>query len=151
MPKRDAVAEELNLAEGNLEQIRSILFGAQARGFEQRLADLEVLMHTLNTQLIRDMNSHLEALKSQLQQEAQERQIADQSLQGALDQSVDALSDKVAAEVKQLRLEDKALNKQIEQLAAQLEASTQELNFKKADRVVLADLLSGMAQRIRED
>lgn len=161
MSKR-GVVEETKAAENpdaHLEQIRSILFGQQMLEFERKLASLEDRLQANATQMNQGLLERITALESRLvgllEQEAQERQIADHSLQGSLDAAVDNLEGKLASQMKEMRadLKDqgKELNKKLDQLGSHLQTAIDELRLHKTDRKTLADLLANMADKLRKD
>lgn len=161
MSKRGAV-EEIKAAENpdtHLEQIRSILFGQQMLEFERKLGSLEDRIQANATQMNQGLLERIAALESRLvgllEQEAQERQIADNSLQGSLDAAVDNLEGKLASQMKEMRadLKDqgKELNKKLDQLDSHLQTAIDELRLHKTDRKTLADLLANMADKLRKD
>lgn len=157
-----AAEEPLMSAENpdaNLEQIRVILFGQQMREFEHKLRGLEERtsenqgqMHTALLERLGSLESRLSDL---LSQETQERQIADNSLQSSLDSAVDKLEARLASEIKDVRADlkeqGKEIDKKMDQLGNQLQAAIDELRLQKTDRVALANLLSGVAEKLRKD
>ncbi len=142
----------------NLEQIRLILFGPQMQAFEQKLRSLEQRLQESTQQLNQVLLERITALENRLvgllEQEAQERQIADQSLQGGLDAAVDSLEDKLATQMKEtqaeLKEQSRDFNKRLDQLSAHLQTTIEELRLQKADRAALADLLAYMADTLRK-
>lgn len=161
MSKRGA-AEETRAAENpdaHLEQIRSILFGQQMLEFERKLKGLEDRIQANATQMNQGLLERIAALESRLagllEQEVQERQIADNSLQGSLDAAVDNLEGKLASQMKEMRadLKDqgKELNRKLDQLGSHLQTAIDELRLHKTDRKTLADLLANMADKLRKD
>ncbi len=155
---KHGVAEEPVSAENpdaHLEQIRSILFGAQVQSLEQKLLNLEQRLQTGADQMNQALHERIAALESQLtrrlQQEAEERQIADNSLQGNLDAAVDHLEERLASQVKELRGDLKDLGKRLDQLGTHLQNAIDELRSNKADRKTLADLLASLADQLRKD
>ncbi|GIW27083.1 MAG: hypothetical protein KatS3mg070_0446 [Meiothermus sp.] len=141
--------------EAHLEQIRTILFGQQMLTIEQKLQGLEQRTTELNQELLDRIASLEDRLAGLLRQEAEERQIADQALQGSLDTAVDNLEDKLASETKEIRAELKdqgrELNKKLDQVASSLQAAIEELRLHKTDRKVLANLLASMADSLQKD
>ncbi len=143
--------------EAHLEQIRVILFGQQMLEFEQKLQGLEQRLQERTGELNRALLDRIAAMENRLsgllQQEAEERQIADQALQGSLDSAVDNLEDKLASALKDLRadLKDqgKELSKKLDQMASSLQAAIEELRLNKTDRATLATLLEGLAQQLK--
>ncbi|WP_027878026.1 hypothetical protein [Meiothermus cerbereus] len=161
MSKRASV-EEIRTSENpeaHLEQIRSILFGQQMLEFEHKLQGLEQRLQERTTWLNQELLDRIAALENRLvgllQQEAEERQIADQALQGSLDTAVDSLEDRLASEMKEMRADlkeqGKELNKKLDQLASSLYAAIEELRLHKTDRAALAGLLVNLAQALQKD
>jgi hypothetical protein len=161
MSKRGAV-EETRVAENpdaHLEQIRSILFGQQMLEFERKLKSQEERIQASTNQVHQGLVDRIAALENRLvgllEQEAQERQIADNTLHGSLDAAVDKLEGNLASQVKEMRadLKDqgKELSKKLDQLGSSLQAAIEELRLHKTDRKTLADLLANMADRLRKE
>ncbi|MDT7920972.1 MAG: hypothetical protein RQ868_10330 [Meiothermus sp.] len=157
MSKR-ASAEEIRTSENpeaHLEQIRSILFGQQMLEFEHKLQGLEQRLQERTTWLNQELLDRIAALENRLvgllQQEAEERQIADQALQGSLDAAVDSLEDRLASEMKEMRADLKEQGKKLDQLASSLYAAIEELRLHKTDRAALAGLLVNLAQALQKD
>jgi len=142
----------------SLDQVRNILFGQQVREFERKLASLEAHFQqsstAMNQALLERIATLEKALTTRLEQETQEREIGDSSLQSSLDRAVDDLESRLASGMKEMRadLKDqgKETNKKIEQLVTRLEAALAELRLQKTDRVALADLLGGVADKLRK-
>lgn len=108
MSKR-GVAEETKGPENpdaHLEQIRSILFGQQMLEFERKLQGLEQRVQNSAEQMNQSLLERIAAVESRvvglLEQEAQEREIADQSLQENLDTAVSNLEGELASQMKEL-------------------------------------------------
>jgi len=157
MSKRASV-EEIRTSENpeaHLEQIRSILFGQQMLEFEHKLQGLEQRLQERTTWLNQELLDRIAALENRLvgllQQEAEERQIADQALQGSLDAAVDSLEDRLASEMKEMRADLKEQGKKLDQLASSLYAAIEELRLHKTDRAALAGLLVNLAQALQKD
>jgi len=108
----------------------------------------------MNQALLERIATLEKALTTRLEQETQEREIGDSSLQSSLDRAVDDLESRLASGMKEMRadLKDqgKETNKKIEQLVTRLEAALAELRLQKTDRVALADLLGGVADKLRK-
>ncbi len=161
MSKRGAI-EETRAAENpdaHLEQIRSILFGQQMLEFEHKLQGLEKRVQDNSAQMNQSLLDRIAALENRLvgllQQESEERQIADHALQGSLDTAVDNLENKLAAQMNEMRADlkeqGKELHRKLDQLAAGLQASIDELRLQKTDRAALANLLVGLAEKLRKE
>ncbi|MDX2004225.1 MAG: hypothetical protein SFU83_03020 [Meiothermus sp.] len=143
----------------NLEQIRLILFGQQMREFDRKLGGLEERFaqsaSSMNQALLDRIGALENRLSGLLSQEADDRQIADRDLQNSLDSAVDALQTRLAAEIKDLRSDlreqGKETHKKMDNLGASLQAAVDELRLQKTDRVALANLLAGVADKLRKD
>lgn len=144
--------------DASLDQVRNILFGQQVREFDTRLKSMEVQFQLSSQSLQSDLLERIarleKELSARLEQEADERQISDNALQANLDKAAEDLDSRLSSEAKELRhdLKDqgKDLNKKIEALSAQMQAAIDELRLHKTDRMALADLLGGVAERLRK-
>lgn len=145
--------------EAHLEQIRAILFGQQMLAIEQKLRDLEQHLQAQTAALKQELLDRIVALENRLvglvQQETEERQIADHALQGSLDTAVDSLEDKLASARKEmwaeLKGQGKELDKKLDQVASSLQGTIEELRLHKTDRKALAELLTSMADSLQKD
>ena len=145
--------------DANLEQIRLILFGQQMREFDRKLGGLEQRFTENSANLNQGLLDRIAALENRLSglltQESEERQMADRDLQNSLDSAVDSLQGKMSSELKELRAElrdqGKEINKKMDALGANLQAAIEELRLQKTDRMVLANLLTGLAENLRKD
>ncbi|MCS7069364.1 MAG: hypothetical protein N2Z75_05065 [Meiothermus sp.] len=157
MSKRGAV-EETQATENHLEQIRSILFGQQMLEFEGKLRGLEQRVQENAAQMNQGLLDRIAALESRLvgllEQETQEREIADRSLQDSLEAAVGNLEGELASQMKEMRADlreqGKELSKKLDQLAGSLQAAIDELRLSKTDRSTLAQLLEGLAEKLRK-
>lgn len=158
----------------SLDKVRDILFGAQAREFEQRFALLEEQLLQKTDEARQESQRRLEALEAQVRQEV--KQLTDnlkaeqaqrtetikslasevKTLAQNLDQKINQLesrSTKGQGDLQQqLLAQTKALSTQLEQRAEVLQASLQReaknLDEGKANRVDLANLFTEMAKRL---
>lgn len=145
--------------EAHLEQIRAILFGQQMLAIEQKLRGLEQHLQAQTAALKQELLDRIAALENRLvglmQQETEERQIADHALQGSLDTAVDSLEDKLASTRKEmwaeLKGQGKELDKKLDQVASSLQDAIEELRLHKTDRKALAELLASMADSLQKD
>lgn len=163
--------------EGNVDQIREILFGGQLRDFERRFADLEDKLRRdierARTDLLKRgdnletlIHDQTEALTQQLKRlEADFRKhqgaTADQlkSLDEALREELDGADAKVQDALKVLRerlLKQSndaadALQQQSEEFSRNLSSATESLRESKVARDELAGFLSEMALRLNRD
>jgi len=161
----------------SIDKVRNILFGAQARQYEQKFSHLEALVQKEIANL-RDENKkmfdalekyikkELESLTDQLDTEKDERTEAVDELAGVLKDTNKHLEKKVAKldekNVKGQRdLQDQILQQskdlmaeirsKHEEIFASLKQSVSELNKDKTDRVALANLLMEVSMRLKEE
>jgi len=161
-------------ADGNVEQIREILFGGQMRDYEQRFASLEERLTRNVEQISQNFENRLEKLDQFANQEfgkfseliAQERAAREQSRdQGSRDLEEASrkaetrfaeLQESLAKEANDLQQQLKdhieELSSMIhdteEQLSKSLAAETQKLTDSSVRRDDLAALLNDIAQRL---
>ena len=155
----EEVVPPIESPDQNLEQIRLILFGQQMREFDRKLGGLEERFNqnsaSMNQGLLERIAALENRLSSLLSQESDDRQIADRDLQNSLDNAVDSLQTKLASEIKDLRADlreqGKETHKKMDNLGASLQAAIEELRLQKTDRVALANLLAGVADKLRKD
>ena len=171
-----AAASEL-AGVGNVDQIRDIIFGSQMRDYESRFQRLEErLLNELTTMrhetgnrvdaLESYMRSELDALNNRLGKERDEREADDKELSEDLKKlskelmrKLSHLDDSVASQNRDLReqllTQSKSLSADInstrEQLNSALVQATNELQHSKTDRASLAELLSEMALRLKDE
>ncbi len=162
---------------GNVDQIRDIIFGSQMRDYESRFQRLEErLLNELTTMrnetgnrvdsLESYMRSELDALNNRLGKERDEREADDKELSEDLKKlskellrKLSHLDDSVASQNRDLReqllTQSKSLSADInstrEQLNSALVQATNELQHSKTDRASLAELLSEMALRLKDE
>jgi len=162
---------------GNLDQIRDILFGAQSRDLEKRIARLEDRLTRDTTDLRDDIRrrfdaielyarKEFEALEDRLKAEQSERSSAIDSVVRAFGDTTKSLErqsaqvdDHAAKGQRDLREQildrSKSLAEDIrrtsESLSAALERRFDTLEHEKADRSAVAALLSEMAMRLTSD
>jgi DNA anti-recombination protein RmuC len=158
----------------NLDKVRDILFGVQMREFERRFARLEDRLVKETNDLKDDVKKRLEALESyarqesealaaQLRTEQEARSEAHRDLSRELNETAKAFERRSATLDEQLakgqresrqqlleqyqRLSDEIRTK-MDDVLATLAREAHELRTDKADRAVLASLLSEMALRL---
>jgi len=160
--------------EGNIDQIRDIIFGAQMRDYEKRFARLEDKMLSEAASLRSETSSRLDALElyikqevsgllDQISQEREEREddtrhLSDQlsqkaqeadkkhgQLQQSLNQSKSELREALLEQSKTLLHEIQTVR---DTLNESLNRSNDELRDDKADRRALADMFSEIAMRL---
>ena len=162
---------------GDLESVRSILFGAQIREFDRRIAKLEERLERSMEALQDTVHRRFEALEAYAKEEfeaANKRLGAEQQprtdghehvtaelrdLTRALKEQRAQLEEQLAESERGLRTrlldQAKALTDDLQQKADALTALTErhaeELRTDKADRLALADLFDGLSMRLREE
>ncbi len=162
---------------GNVDQIRDIIFGSQMRDYESRFQRLEERLLSELTTMKNDtgtrvdalesyMRSEMDALNNRLGKERDEREADDKELtedikklSKELLRKLSHLDDSVASQNRELReqllTQSKSLSSDInatrEQLNSALVQATNELQHTKTDRASLAELLSEMALRLKDE
>ena len=164
-------------SEGNVDQIRQILFGGQMRDYEQRFDAIEkrlsqsierasASIDTKLEKLSENMQSEVEKINEQMKKEREERasdgkesRTEAQGLRDHMESGFVELEMQLANEIKELR---NTLLDQNEELATQIKASreavtkelqreTGELTDTKLARKDMAALLSDIASRLNND
>jgi hypothetical protein len=159
---------------GSVDKIRDILFGNQMRDFERRFAQMEDRLskagHDLRAETSKRLESlehffekEMDALKTRLKVESDERNNGDKALEDALksasdtlkkaiDHVEDRLSDHASEFRQQLLEQSKSLSSEIqakhEQASDELDARAGELDEAKIDRSTMAEYLIEMAMRL---
>jgi hypothetical protein len=110
----------------SLEKVRDILFGAQMRDNERRFAHLEEGLLKESADLREETGSRFDTLENFIKQE------------------IAALSDRVKAEMDEIR-------RQHEDLSLTLSRETRQLSSDKLDRVALANLFTELAIQLKKD
>jgi len=162
---------------GNVDQIRDIIFGSQMRDYESRFQGLEKrLMDELAASrkevgnrvdaLETYMHSEMDALNERLSVERSERENEDKEISDELKKTakeilkkLSSLDESVAKQNRELRQQlleqSKTLSSDIESTKTQLNQAltnaTDELRNSKTDRAALADLLSEVALRLKDE
>ena len=162
---------------GNLDKIRDILFGAQSRDLEQRIARLEERLAKDTADLRDDVKrrfaalelyarTELEALADRLKAEQTERTNAVDGVTQALANAVKSLERQIAQLDEQSAKGQRDLREQLleqskslaediqrtsESLSAALDKAVGALRHDKADRAAVATLLSEVALRLSSD
>ncbi|OQX13502.1 MAG: hypothetical protein BWK73_12020 [Thiothrix lacustris] len=153
----------------NLDMVRNILFGEQARENEKRLANLErfvkVWTNSVRDEMRKNMDSlnhEIHMLQDLLDQEAKAR-MADtattrkhfeqsskgiESLQHQLQSSDTTLNERITAEAKRL---SQLMEEQRNDLLNQLKQATEQLRQDKIDRKMLASLLDNLSHQLAGD
>jgi hypothetical protein len=162
---------------GNLEKIRTILFGSQMRDYEKRFTRLEERVLKVSTDLREEMRRSLDALEAYVKRELEtltdrlkgeqdERKVSLDDLSRELRDTghtlekkiaqVDEQASKIQRDLRQQLLEQsRVLSEDIrqkhEEIAAGLERALQELRVDKTDRSTLAALFTEVALRLNNE
>ena len=173
-PKGQAPAE---LAGGNIDKVRDIIFGGQMRDYERRFARLEERFLQETAELKDDVRRRLTALEQFVKDEtaslgeritAEQAARADETKDLARDWRENArvfekktgqLDDQIGRVQRELRQQILELHQnvgdemrqRIDDVLARLGRESTELRNDKADRVTLAALLTEMAMRLTND
>lgn len=166
-----------DLSGGNLDKIREILFGTQARGFEKRLTRLEERLIKETTDLREDLKKRFDSLEAYIKKEAEslsdrlkieERERAENvsDLSRELKDSTRNLEKRLAQLDDQVTKNNREINQQLadrsrsladeirqkyEELSALLEREAEELRVEKTDRAMLAALFTEVALRLNNE
>ena len=165
--------EQLDTSGGNVEQIREILFGGHIRAFDERFElvesrlakETDALRKALEKRILdleRLLKEHREEAGDRLDAETSNRELALNKLELALGQSrVDAenqmaaMEDRFASELKQIKVEMKAIHKELATALAKADREQKKglenLNQAKVARRDLAGLLRGLAQNLQPE
>jgi uncharacterized protein YoxC len=161
----------------SIDKVRDILFGNQVREFERRFARLEERMLKETNDLKEDMQTRLaaleqyarkenESLADQIRAEQQDRLEANSGLSRELQETARSLERRTTTLDDQLTKSQRELRQQlldqhqrltddirrkVDDVLARLARETQELRSDKADRTILASLLTEMAMRLTND
>jgi len=173
----EATSAEEVMAGGNLDKIRSILFGAQAKEFERRFSGLESALQTELRQIRDELKSQTEMLESYFKGELKEvatKQRKEQSKRESevdridaqateqkrhFDKKLDDLEDSFENRIGEVResllrqgqqLSD-SLQKGLEALRSEADERMEQLGVGKADRLALAGMFSEMSMRLTNE
>jgi DNA repair exonuclease SbcCD ATPase subunit len=180
--KRPAAAREGGgtaevLGSGNLDQVREILFGAQSRGVEKRIARLEDELPKRVAEMREELKRgiatleayarhEIDSLNERLRAEGKERTEADDELSGRLEETakavrkeigqLDARSTAAQRDLRQHLLDqakrlDDEIQRRADDLAAALARAVEELRSEKADRKAVAGILHEVAMRLTDE
>jgi hypothetical protein len=165
------------LGSGNLDQVREILFGAQSRSLEKRLARMEEELPRRFAELRDELRRGLTALETyarqeidslnvRLKSEGQERVAGEEAFAVKAEETsrtlrkdlaqLDERSESGQRELRQHILEqskrlDEEIGRRVEELAATLGRSIDELRAEKVDRTAMAGALHEVAIRLTDD
>jgi DNA repair exonuclease SbcCD ATPase subunit len=161
---------------GSIDKIRDILFGAQSRDFDKRMARLEERIAKETAELRDEMKKRLDSIQAYAQKEIEDlgdrikaeqaertealREIARELKETAssLEKKLGQLDDQSMKGQRELRQQildqSKSLSEEIRQrheaLAAAMEREIEELREQKTDRSALAALFTEMALRVSD-
>jgi seryl-tRNA synthetase len=165
------------LGTGNLDQVREILFGAQSRGLEKRLARLEEDLPKRFTEIREELKrglasleayarTEIDSLNERLRAEVKERDKGDEAASARLDEAGKSLRKDLAqfgeratsaerdlrqqllAQAKRL---DDDIQRRTDDLAAALVRAVEELRSEKADRKAVAGIFHEVALRLTDE
>ncbi len=175
--EREKIAGKNLITEGNLDQVRDILFGAQLKELDKKSVDLETLIktelqHTQNEfrsrlGILEDfIKSEVVSLTAKIKKEVLERSSDGERLTDRLDDhkrlsqsrlgELEELLDSTGRETRDMILEQSrnltdAAEKNYETLKATLAEKANGLHENKTDRAALAQMFSDMAIRLGND
>jgi uncharacterized membrane-anchored protein YjiN (DUF445 family) len=164
-------------ARSNLDKIRDILFGTQARESDARFAALEKRLAQETDELRNELNRRFESLESLLRREIaalgerlyaeqQERNAVATGLAEAQHSAVQMFDEKIAHLINQVNERHQEVNQKIdyhanalaeqlrqrhEESAQMLERTAQELRANKADRASLAMFFADIAHKLNPE
>lgn len=170
-----AATENDDIDFGELDKVRSILFGAQSRQHQQRLewmedhfgSEVEALKETLEDQIAalgKKVKKEDEALSRRLSTEQQQRAEADAALDEALQALAQSLQENRAQLDRRIDETESALRKALrdeankaakdraarfDELSARMEQAVAQLSDAKTDRFDLADFFDALSAQLR--
>ena len=165
------------MAGGNLDKIRSILFGAQAKEFERRFSGLETSLQTELRQIRDDLKNQTEMLESYFKGEIKETSAKQRKEQSKRESEVDRIDaratdqkrhfdtklndleesfEKRIGEVRESLLRQgqqltDSLQKGLEALRSEMDERLEQLGVAKTDRLALAGMFSEMSMRLTNE
>jgi DNA repair exonuclease SbcCD ATPase subunit len=165
------------LGGGNLDQVREILFGAQSRGMDKRLARLEEELPKRVAEIREELKrgianletyarKEIDSLNERLNAESKERGKDDEELGAKLDEAARGLRKEVAqlgerstAAQRELRQQildqakrlDDEIQRRTDDLTSALARAVEELRSEKADRKAVAGILHEVAMRLTDE
>lgn len=165
------------MAGGNLDKIRDILFGAQARDYERKFATLEDRLLKESAELRNDLKRRFDSLELYIKKEIEvvtDRVKAEQSeradsmkelvrelkdLAMTMDKKAGQLEDQASRAQRELRQQlldqSKSLSEEVQthrkDLSAALDQAVQQLRTEKTDRASLAALFMEASMRLNNE
>jgi len=175
--QRDGGGAAEVLGSGNLDQVREILFGAQSRGVEKRLARVEEELPKRVAEMREELKRgiatleayarhEIDSLNERLRAESKERGAGDEDLSRRLDESgktlrkeISGLDERATVAQRDLRQHlldqakrlDDEIQRRCDDLAAALARAVEELRSEKADRKAVAGILHEVAMRLTDE
>jgi len=176
-PNRSQFVETVRPEGGNLDKIRDILFGPQARDYDRRLARLEERLVKEAVDLRADLKTRYDALELYIKKEVaalgdrlttehNERAESGRKFTYDMKEMGEHFEKKTAQLAEQASLNQRELREQIlerfrtlsddlrqksTELSASLERHMQELRVEKTDRAALAALFAEVAMRLNHE
>ncbi len=165
------------LGGGNLDQVREILFGAQSRGTDKRLARLEEELPKRVAEIREELKrglanletyarTEIDSLNERARAEGKERGKGLEDLGGKLDETAKSVRKEIAQldehataahrDLRQQLLDqakrfDDEIQRRTDDLTAALQRAVEELRSEKADRKAVAGILHEVAMRLTDD
>ena len=171
MSSKQKDLNKLNPADGNVEQIREILFGGHIRAFDERFDLVEARLSKENATLQKALEKRLVELEGMLKEyreeagdqlgaESSNRDLALNKIELALasarmdaDNQMAQLQDEIREQVKTLRSELNAAQKELSSALNKADKAqdrrSEKLDKDKVDRKELSKFLSDMAEKIQ--
>jgi DNA repair exonuclease SbcCD nuclease subunit len=176
-PTAQAAGTGEQMAGGNLDKIRDILFGAQSRDYERKFATLEERLLKESAELRNDLKRRFDSLEIYIKKEieavtdrvkAEQAERADsmkelarevKDLSVTMDKKTGQLDDQAARAQRELRQQlleqSKSLSEEIQthhkDLSAALDQAVQQLRTEKTDRASLAALFMEASMRLNNE
>lgn len=148
MSKNENTSDSKTATGNDLEQLRDILYGNQARATEQRLDDLEVRLENVNRELQNNLNDQVTTLSdsSEKQFKAVEEKLnqTNTHLNQRLDQQISELRKQLADFRAESRQRDTDLRQEMLTLGAMLDKQ-------KTGRSELGELLVELGQQLQQN
>ncbi len=170
MTEKQNEAEPLDTSGGNVEQIREILFGGHIRAFDERFGlvekrlakETETLRKAMEKRVLeleRLLGDYRDEAGDLLGQESSNRELAVNKVELAIGQTrveaenqLKAMEDRFTAELKQIRADIKALQKELSAAVAKMGREqtkrADQMDANKVARNELSDLLTALAKSL---
>jgi hypothetical protein len=174
---KNRAADTGDLSTGNLDKVRDILFGAQARDTDKRFSKLEERLGQEFTDLREEtkkrfdalesfVRSELESLSQRLKTEQTERTTSAKDLAHSIKETSDAIGSRISQLDEETASRQRDLRQQIldqskslsddirqrsDQLTSTMNREVRDLQNDKTDRAALAALFTEMAMRLNNE